>query len=124
MELHVTRLADVVLLRASGRVDHSNADAFALALAPHLECCTADGDPVLLDCADLEYISSAGLRVLMLASKKVTPAGGRLAMANPQPVVHEIFKISRFQHVLPIHSSVVTALAALSPAAVAAYNAG
>ncbi len=56
----------------------------------------------MVDLSGVEYISSVGLRVLMLASKQAKAQGGALAVCGLQPVVREIFEISRFNLVLPV----------------------
>lgn len=122
MELRTARCADVVILRPAGRIDYANAEAFLQSLSPHLTDCAKARDSLLFDFSDLDYISSAGLRVLMLASKTVAPRGGKVVIANPLKVVREILEISRFQYVFPIHATVVAGLSALSPAAAAAYG--
>lgn len=122
MELRATRCADVVILRPSGRIDYSNAEAFSHALAPHLADCAGGRDALLFDFSELDYISSAGLRVLMIASKRVTPQGGKVVIAEPRKVVREILEISRFQYVFPLHTTVLAGLSALSPAAAVAYG--
>lgn len=124
MDLTPKRFADTVVLAPVGRVDHVMADAFKAALAPHLALCAASGDRLVLDLAGVEYISSVGLRVLLLASKQVKRQGGALAVAALQPVVREIFEISRFTLVLNVEPSVRQALAKLSAAALAAFDAG
>jgi anti-anti-sigma factor len=124
MDLTPKRFADTVVLAPVGRVDHVMADAFKTALAPHLALCAASGDRLVLDLAGVEYISSVGLRVLLLASKQVKRQGGALAVAALQPVVREIFEISRFTLVLNVEPSVRQALAKLSAAALAAFDAG
>ncbi|MGH7413096.1 MAG: STAS domain-containing protein [Candidatus Rokuibacteriota bacterium] len=86
MELAAKRFADTVALFPARRLDHSTADTFKAALAPHLAACTAGGDRVVIDLAGVEYISSVGLRMLMLASKQVKAQGGALAVADLQPV--------------------------------------
>jgi anti-anti-sigma factor len=102
-------------------VDHGNADAFRAALWPHLAACTAGGDQLVLDLSRLEYISSAGLRILMLAAREVRPRDGVLVVCGLQPVVSEIFGISRFDAVFRVYLGVRAALAELSPGATAAY---
>ena len=121
MDLRAQRYADVVVLKPVGRVDHANAEAFTQALAPHLKDCKAGGDQLLFDLSALDYVSSAGLRVLMLAAKRSQPVGGHIAVAAPQPVVKEILEISRFNLVFPMHATVREGLAALSAAASAAH---
>ena len=103
----------VTVVAPRGRVDHRNADEFSGALAPYLDQCRP-GHPLLLDFSGLEYISSAGLRILMLASKRAGVAGGKIAVAAPSSLVREVFEISRFDLVLPLHPSVTDGIAALS----------
>jgi anti-sigma B factor antagonist/stage II sporulation protein AA (anti-sigma F factor antagonist) len=111
-----------VALYPAGRIDHATADAFKTALAPHLAGVAAGRDRAVIDLAGVEYISSVGLRVLMLASKQVKAQGGALAVADLQPVVREIFEISRFNLVLEVFPTLREALAKLSPAALAAFE--
>lgn len=122
MQLSTSRCADVLVLRPEGRVDHNNAEAFAAALKPHVPECRSGGDSLVFDLSALEYISSAGLRVLMLVSKNVGPRGGKVVLVQPQRVVAEILEISRFKYVFPIHATVAAGVAALSPDAAAAYT--
>lgn len=119
MELLATRHADVVVIRITGRIDHMNAEAFKSGIASYIAACRSGGDRVLFDLAELEYISSAGLRVLMLASKNTKPIGGEIAVAAPQPVVREILDITRFNLVFPVYESIEDGLRALSQAAAA-----
>jgi anti-anti-sigma factor len=121
MQVSATRCADVMLLRPEGRVDHSNAEALANAVKPHLTGCKAGGDALLFDLSQLEYISSAGLRVLILVLKNVSPNGGKVALAQPQRVVAEILEISRFKYIFAIHATIDAGLAALSADAAAVY---
>jgi anti-sigma B factor antagonist/stage II sporulation protein AA (anti-sigma F factor antagonist) len=76
-----------------------------------------------MDLAGVPYISSVGLRVLMVSAKQMRARGARIAVAALQPVVAEIFTISRFDAVLDVHASVRDALQRLSPAAFAAFEA-
>ncbi|MSR15122.1 MAG: anti-sigma factor antagonist [Gammaproteobacteria bacterium] len=82
MELRAERRAGTVILQPVGRIDHHTADGFNEALLPHLEACKAGGDRLLFVLSALEYISSAGLRVLMIATKRTKPAGGEIALAT------------------------------------------
>jgi len=60
--------------------------------------------------------------VLMLASKQVKVQGGALAVTGLQPVVREIFEISRFNLVLEVFPTLREALAKLSPTTLAAFE--
>ncbi len=121
MELGVEIQDNVVIVAVRGRIDHLNAAAFHNALNPHLAKCRAGGVGVVFDLAGLEYISSAGLRIFMIAAKQARARGGRIAVAQMQPLVQEIFEISHFHLVYEIYTTTPDALAALgSPATVAA----
>ena len=112
MELSPKRFADAVVVSPTGRVDQSNVEAIQAALAPHVQRCAGEGDRVVLDLSGLEYISSAGLRVLMLAAKQCKTQKGTLLVTGLQPLVREILEISKFTLVLKIVPSVKEALAA------------
>jgi anti-sigma B factor antagonist len=117
------RLYDNTLVLApSGRLDHDNCEAFREELEPHLERSARDGTPIVLDLSGLEYVSSAGLRCFMLAAKQAKLQHGRIVVAAMQPVVGEIFHISRFDLVFEVYATVREALAALGPQAVAAFD--
>jgi anti-sigma B factor antagonist len=122
MELSPRRFADAVVVSPVGRIDQSNADVFEEKLAPHLARCTGGEDRLIVDLSGLEYISSAGLRVLMLAGKQSKAQGGTLLLTGLQPLVQEIFEISRFTMVFGITPSLREALAKASAAALTAFE--
>jgi len=122
MECKVRTLANVVLIEIAGRIDHGTAPAFGSALLPHVEGCTGEIKKLLLDLGAVNYMSSAGLRVLMIAAKGCRKQSGKMALAGLQPTIKEIFKIGRFDMVLETFASVREALAAIAPAAVASYD--
>jgi anti-anti-sigma factor len=123
LNISQVRYADVVVASLTGRVDHSNAEELRTGLAPVLEACARGRDKVVLNLGYLEYISSAGLRVLMLAARQAKDQGGDVVVANSQPVVQQIFEISRFNLLFKMFESVGPAIAELSPAASQAYSA-
>lgn len=116
MELSERRAGRAVVLAPAGRIDMGTADQLRERLIPLVTAAGQSGDPVVLDFSGVDYISSAGLRVLMLAAKEARSSGGKIAVAALQPLVNEIFQISRFDKVLPCHGGVDQALAALAPA--------
>jgi len=113
MELSSTRHGDAVVLSPKGRIDHASAETFRTALAPHLAQ-SGPGHPVVLDLGQVDYISSVGLRVLMLASRQARAQGGSIAVAALGPLVREIFEISKFTLVFPCFPTVEEALADLA----------
>ena len=124
MQVTAVRYADVLVVAVKGRIDYMNAEDFKSALQPHLANCAAGGDQVVLDLSRLEYVSSAGLRVLMIAAKDARVRKGTLVAVSLQPVVREIFEISRFTLVFDVFDTVQDALRALSPTAAAMTHIG
>ena len=123
MQFSSLRVVDVVIAAPQGRIDHGSADAFQQALAPLLQDIDARPGMLLFDFSAVDYISSVGLRVLMIAAKQMRAAQARLSVAALQNVVAEIFTISRFDKVLPVNATLEDALAQASEAALAAYRA-
>lgn len=71
---------------------------------------------VLLQLADLEYISSAGLRSLLLLAKKLKERGGELLCCALQKPVEEVFRISGFHSLFKVYAAEEEALAHLAGA--------
>lgn len=123
MELAPARFADTIVLAPRGRIDHDTAEPFREALQAQLDTGAPGAGPVVLDLGAVEYIASAGLRALMLAAREAKTKSTRLVVAALQPVVKEIFEITRFGLVLDVFPSVPEALRAVSAKALEAYSA-
>lgn len=109
---------DTIVVAATGRVDHATAAEFERAVVPLLDASAGTRAGLVFDLTDVTYISSVGLRVLMIASKALRARGARIAVGAMQPMVAEIFEICRFRAVVEVFPTVEEALAALSaPAA-------
>ena len=121
--ISLRRIGDVAVAAPVGRIDHAAAGPLEQTLAP---LWNASADPlagVVIDFRDVEYISSVGLRVLMIAAKEMRARHTRIAVSALQPTVAEIFAISRFDTVLEVFPGLREALQALSPDALAAHEA-
>ncbi|MBV5299518.1 MAG: STAS domain-containing protein [Rhodoferax sp.] len=114
MELVFRTEKKVQIVAVRGHIDHAHANAFEAALAPHLLHCKAAGMPLVLDFSGVDFISSVGLRVLMLAAKQAKLQQGKIAMAALTPIVSEVFQVSRFNLVLQVYGSVDEAILALA----------
>jgi anti-anti-sigma factor len=123
MQFSSRQFADVAVAAPVGRIDHTAAGQFEEALAPLLAQAEADKRGLVLDFEGVEYISSVGLRVLMIAAKRMRAHGATIGVATLQPVVAEIFAISRFDSILGVSASVRDAVAKLSASALAALDA-
>jgi anti-anti-sigma factor len=107
------RVGGSIILAPVGRLELTNAEACKEIL---LRAVAAAERAVILDLAQLEYISSAGLRSLMIAIKTAKSRSVGVGIAAMQPVVREIFKISRFDLVFPCFDTVAAAVEKLAPA--------
>jgi len=121
MDFSSRSFADVVVAVPGGQIDHANAQVLQRALEPILSA-TDGANGLVLDFSRVEYISSMGLRVLMMAAKQMRARGARIAVGALRPVVKEIFDIARFGHVTEVFPSVRAALEGISPKALAAYD--
>jgi anti-anti-sigma factor len=94
--------SNCTVIHLTGRIDVTNSNDFETALIPIL------GDhrySFLINCAELNYISSSGLRVFLLAQKKVMAARGHLFLYCMQPMIREIFDISGLSTIFDIRES-------------------
>ena len=121
MECRAQNVADVLLVQVEGRIDHTTAKAFEDGLLPLLDG-SPGGQKAVLDLSGVAYMSSAGLRVLTLAAKQCRKQQGNIVIAALQPLLQEVFRISRFDTVFTIFKSVPEALWALSPTAASKYS--
>jgi anti-anti-sigma factor len=72
------------------------------------------GARVVLDMAQVRFVSSAGLRVLLKAAKMAEATGGKFAICAMRPMVREIYEISGFDKIIPPYATREEAAAALS----------
>ena len=122
MDFTSQRFADIVVAAPAGRIDHASATELTASLAPLIGR-NADGNAgLIIDFSGVEYISSVGLRALLVAARSIDARGGAIAVAALQPKVAEIFAISRFDKVIDVQPSVRAALQACSAEALAAFD--
>ena len=124
MAIPARSYANAVVLGVAGRLDQDNCDAFRADLMAHVERSAHEGGVVILDLGGLEYVSSAGLRCFMLASRQAKAQHGRIYVAALQPMVAEIFEISHFNLVFQVFPTVREALEASSSEAALAFDQG
>ncbi len=122
LQIATRRVADAVIAMPVGRIDHRSAADFEAALSPLVTDAAAAKGTLVLDLSGIEYISSVGLRVLMIAAKKMREGEAPLLVASLQSVVAEIFAISLFDRILTVTATLEDAMALCSPAALAQYR--
>ena len=122
MDCKVKEIANVSLIDVVGRIDHTTAKPFEDALAPHLANCAGEDKILLLDLSHVTFISSAGLRVLRIAATQCRKQNGKMVVAALQPMIQEVFQISRFDSLFELFPTVRAALQAVSRAAASIYD--
>lgn len=121
MKVRVEQIPLATLVIPEGRLDFSAAAPFqqhleqALAAAPK-----AAAGAVIVDCGALDYVSSAGLRVFLQIARASQRAGIAFALSTLQPAVREVFELSGFSRMIPVHADRAAALAQLAPGPAAA----
>lgn len=110
MNVATERQDDVLTADVGGRIDGSNAVEFEAAIrAAIMESDRA----VIMDFEKLSYISSAGLRVILLVAKFLQNRDTKLVLCSLSDPVREVFEISGFDKILPVLPTRADALAAL-----------
>lgn len=109
MDITESSAGNVTVAAMKGRLDAATAAATEAKLLGLL----GGGKKLVVDMAEVAYVSSAGLRVLLLAAKQAKAGGGGFALAAPQPGVMEVLQVSGFHKILAIHPGRDAAVAAL-----------
>ncbi|HPM79493.1 MAG TPA: STAS domain-containing protein [Candidatus Anammoximicrobium sp.] len=93
MQIQNERSGASLVIRVSGRLDSVSTPTFEA----HCQQAIAQGErSLILDFRSLDYLSSAGLRSILIVAKSVGAAGGEFALANARGMVREVFEISGF----------------------------
>lgn len=89
----------MTIIRLKERIDSSVAKEFEEKMMG-----VAEEQPkgMLVDFSGLDYISSAGLRVLLMTAKKMKSLNGKLALCSMKPNIYEVFEVSGFATMLSV----------------------
>jgi anti-anti-sigma factor len=107
MEIQKNKTQNVLVVTVAGRVDTLTAPELEKDL---LETIKGGERRILLDLKALQYVSSAGLRSLLILAKKLKTEGGEFFITGLQGPVDEVFKISGFYSLFKIFESTEKAL--------------
>ncbi len=102
MEISETRRDAVVIVGVKGRLDATNSNTFEERVLGLIQ---ADEMRLVVDCAQLDYISSAGLRVLLVAAKRLNAKGGKVVVAALNDQIREIFDIAGFSSMFEVYAT-------------------
>ena len=110
MPIHTEIRDGVAMIRPTGRVDSANAHEFEALVNAKLD----EGvQKLVFDFGDLDFMSSAGLRVVLVAGKRMRESKGKLAFAGLRDNVHDVFAMSGFLKLFQAHKTLDEALVAV-----------
>lgn len=112
MKTNIKKENDATIFSLSGRLDSNSAPAFEDELQSFLSC---PGGHLVFDFNDLDYISSAGLRVILNTAKAFKDGPFAFSTCSMQDHVLEVFEISGFDTFITIYNSINQALTNLKP---------
>lgn len=107
MQIVERREKDTFIYGVRGRLDSRSSPELEKRL---LDAISGGTTEMVLDFENLDYISSAGLRVILKATKDLKKAKGQIVLCALQDYVQEVFEISGFNAIVPITLSVDDAL--------------
>ncbi len=103
-------VADAALVgRPHGRIDETSWEAFLAGITDRITRAADAGSGFVLDLADVDYMSSRGLRVLTLARREADGRGIALTLARPNARMAEILAISRYDRIFTVSDSLPAA---------------
>lgn len=98
MDINIQTDGTEMTVTLDGRLDTATAPSLEKELGTQME----HAQSLTLDFAKLRYISSAGLRVLLMAHKKMAAKGGRMVIRHVNEMVMEVFEVTGFLEILTI----------------------
>ena len=110
MDVTTKRQDGVLSAQVGGRIDGTNASEFEEAIRTAIE---ESDRAVIVDFEKLVYISSAGLRAILLTAKSLDNRNAKFALCSLSDQIREVFETSGFDKIIAIHSSKAEALASL-----------
>ena len=109
MEIRTRRVGDVTVADMTGRLDSRTSGPVSTELNALAQ---AANGKLLLNVAGVEYVSSAGLRAILVAARLAEVNGGALKVCDATPAVTRVMEVSGMQSLLHLHATEAEALAA------------
>ncbi len=106
MQLNTDKHNDILIIEAPNRIDALNASEFETAI---LELLEQHNGNVIIDLKNLEYVSSAGLRVFLVMAKTQEKKQHQLTLNAMQPFIKEIFEVTGFLNLFSLSESMAEA---------------
>jgi anti-anti-sigma factor len=107
MTITSTHVGDAVVLRVEGRLDAATSPEFEKAFQQSIN---SECRRMIVDLEGVDYVSSAGLRVILVAAKTVRAGGGVLGLSGLRRTVKDTLEMAGFCALFPIYDSLEKAL--------------
>jgi len=107
MKIVEKRVNDICILGPVGRLDVNTSELFREHL---LQVIGAGTKNIIIDCQNLDYISSGGLRVVLEGAKKIWQIEGKMVLCSLKDYLKEVFEVTQFDTFFPIAETVEEAL--------------
>jgi len=101
------KIGNFTILKIKGRIDTIRSSGLEAEVNQLFD---SGENNLIFNCSGMDYISSSGLRVFLIAQKKAKAVNGKLYLCNMQPAIQEIFRISGFSNLFKIFATQEEAL--------------
>lgn len=108
--MEITRVGEITIVIIDSKFDTITSKEIEVKL---MEVTDGGSKKVLCDFSKTEYISSAGLRVMLSAAKKLQKNGGKIVLSCMKPFVYDVFKMAGFTQIFEIHETKEQAMTSL-----------
>jgi anti-anti-sigma factor len=115
MNIRIETIGQTTVVIPEGRLDFGTTPNFEKQLEPALAGVTAAAGALIIDCAGLDYVSSAGLHAFLVTARASQRAGIRFALCALKPGVRDVFDLSGFSRIIAVHPDRATAVAHVQP---------
>ncbi len=101
MKIAISEIEGIFIMAVYGRIDSNSSSEFERVLYETIDKTAW----IILDLAEVEYVSSSALRVLLAGKKRLKPKKGDLILTALQPVVRDVFDITGLSRVFSIQKA-------------------
>lgn len=109
-ECQTAETESALMVNVAGHIDGLNAEDFQRKLSQNVMA--YEGDAVILDLKDLAYVSSAGLRAILITAKTLHARGGKFSICSLSETVGSMVKSAGFDKVIDVYESLPEAVSA------------
>src|SRR5688572_7216543 len=107
MELQYSELENGIhLIKLKGKLDIIGAGEIETKFTGY---CAGDKVRVIVDLAEVDFLASIGIRLLLLTAKSVASRGGKMVILNPTPDVQGVLEVTGIPEIIPIYAHLESA---------------